>query len=107
MLSKCFRFFFFFFFFCFLFFVVVVFWGAWLGALHRRSEFANFCHNFIQNHLSKLVPMYKYFYSSHWFLNNQMFLLFPIVETNANYAEICRAGNLEVIFQQVPLVQFF
>ena len=53
------------------------------------------------------VPMHKHFYSSHWFLNNQMFLLFPIVETNANYAEICRVGNLEVIFQQVPLVQFF
>ena len=26
---------------------------------------------------------------------------------NANYAEICRVGNLEVAFQQVLLVQFF
>ena len=25
---------------------------------------------------------------------------------NANYAEICRVGNLEADFQQVPLVQF-
>ena len=26
---------------------------------------------------------------------------------NANYAEICRVGNLEADFQQVPLVHFF
>ena len=26
---------------------------------------------------------------------------------NANYAEICKAGNLEAEFQQVPLSQFF
>ena len=26
---------------------------------------------------------------------------------NANYAEICRVGNLEADFQQVWLVQFF
>ena len=26
---------------------------------------------------------------------------------NANYAEICKAGNLEADFQQVLLVQFF
>ena len=26
---------------------------------------------------------------------------------NANYAEICRVGNLEADFQQVRLVQFF
>ena len=26
---------------------------------------------------------------------------------NADYAEICRVGYLEAIFQQVPLVQFF
>ena len=25
----------------------------------------------------------------------------------AKYAEICRVGNLEADFQQVPLVQFF
>ena len=26
---------------------------------------------------------------------------------NANYVEICRIGNLEADFQQVPLVHFF
>ena len=26
---------------------------------------------------------------------------------NANYAEICRVGNLEADFEQVPLVHFF
>ena len=51
--------------------------------------------------------MHKKFYSSHWFLKNQVFSLFPIVKMNANYAEICRVGNLEADFQQVPLVQFF
>ena len=51
--------------------------------------------------------MHKKFYSSHCFLKNQVFSLFPIVKMNANYAEICRVGNLEADFQQVPLVQFF
>ena len=31
----------------------------------------------------------------------------PIVKMNVNFAEICRVGNLEADFQQVPLVQFF
>ena len=35
------------------------------------------------------------------------FHFFPIVKMNANYAEICRVGNLEADFQQVSLVQFF
>ena len=48
----------------------------------------------------------KNFYSSHWFLKNQIFSLFHIVKMNANYAEIYRVGNLETDFQQVPLVQF-
>ena len=26
---------------------------------------------------------------------------------NANYAETCRVGNLDVDFQKIPLVQFF
>ena len=26
---------------------------------------------------------------------------------NVNYAEICRVGKLEAVFQQVPLVHFF
>ena len=30
-----------------------------------------------------------------------------MVKSNANYAEICRVGNLEADFQQVPLVHFF
>ena len=50
--------------------------------------------------------MHKNFYFSR-FLKNQIFSLFPIVKMNANYAEICRVGNLEADFQQVPLVQFF
>ena len=51
--------------------------------------------------------MRKKFYSSQWFLKNQIFSLFPIVKMNENYAEICRVGNLEADFQQVSLVQFF
>ena len=35
------------------------------------------------------------------------FHFFPIVKMTANYAEICRVGNLESDFQQVLLVQFF
>ena len=51
--------------------------------------------------------MHKKFYSSQWFLKNQIFSLFPIVKMNANYEEICRVGNLEADFQQVLLVHFF
>ena len=60
----------------------------------------------MQNRLSKL-PMHKKFYSIHWILKNQIFSLFPIIKMNANFAEICRVGNLEADFQQVPFVQFF
>ena len=42
--------------------------------------------------------MHRKFYYTHWFLKNQIFHLFPIVKMNANYAEICRVGNLEVDF---------
>ena len=38
---------------------------------------------------------------------NQIFPLSPIVKLNANYAELCRVGNLEADFQYVPLVHFF
>ena len=38
---------------------------------------------------------------------NQIFSLFLIVKMNANYAEICRVGNLEADLEQVPFVQFF
>ena len=51
--------------------------------------------------------MHKKFNNSHLFLKNQIFSLFPIVKMNANYAEICRLGNLEADFQQVPIVHFF
>ena len=47
--------------------------------------------------------MYKKFYSSHWFLKNQIFSLFPIVKMNPNHVEISRVGNLEPDFQQVIL----
>ena len=40
----------------------------------------------------------KFFFSSHWFLKNQIFSLFPIVKLNANYAEIGRVGNLGADF---------
>ena len=39
-------------------------------------------------------------------LKNLIFSLFPMVKMNANYTEICRVGNLEADFQQVPFVQF-
>ena len=45
--------------------------------------------------------MHKKFYSSYWFLKNQIVSLFPIVKMNANYVEICWVGNLEEDFQQV------
>ena len=51
--------------------------------------------------------MHKQDYSSHWFLKNQIFSFFHIVQMNANYAEICRIDNFEVDFKQVPPVQFF
>ena len=70
-----------------------------LGALH--SKFANFCHDYLSCICSKK------FYSSHWILKNQTFSLFPIVKMNTNYTEICRVGNLEADFQQVPLGHFF
>ena len=51
--------------------------------------------------------MYKKICSSHEFLKNQIFSLFPIVKMKPNHAEIYRVGNLEPNFQQVPRVQFF
>ena len=51
--------------------------------------------------------MHEKVYFSHYFLKNQIFSLFLIVKMNANYAEICRVGNLEANFQQVPLVHVF
>ena len=44
--------------------------------------------------------MHENIYSCHWFLK----ITFPTVKMNANYAEMCRVGNLEADFQQVPLV---
>ena len=53
----------------------------------------------MQNHLLQLL-VYKNFYSSHYFylfifFFNQLFSLFPRVKMTANYAEICKVGNLE------------
>ena len=31
-------------------------------------------------------------------LKNEIFSLFPVVKMNANYAEICRVGNVEADF---------
>ena len=43
-----------------------------------------------------------------FFIFNQLhFSSFLILKTNANSAEICRARNLEAIFQQVLLSHFF
>ena len=51
--------------------------------------------------------MHKKFYCGHWFLKNEIVSLFLIVKMNANYAEICRVGNLEADFQPSPLIHFF
>ena len=76
------HFFFFFFFFFFSFsyhtynncdfdiFQKVVFCLALYRSLHRRSKFANFYHDLMQNYFSyfrNYIPMHKMFYSSHWF----------------------------------------
>ena len=42
-----------------------------------------------------------------FFFLNSKFLLFPILKMNANYAQICRVGNLEADFLQGPLAQYF
>ena len=39
--------------------------------------------------------------------NYSFYVFIPMVKMNANYAEICRVGNLEADFQQVLLVHFF
>ena len=76
----------------------------------RKSFFA---WPFTQKWICKLLScticrkMHKKFYSSHWFYKDQILSLFPIVKMNANYAEICRVGNLKSVCQQVLLVQFF
>ena len=51
--------------------------------------------------------MFFFFFFFFFFFLNQIFSLFLIVKINANYAEICRVGNLEADFQQVLLVHFF
>ena len=76
-----------------------------LGALHRRSKFANFCHDLIKticrNYLST-----KNVCSSHWCLKNQIYSPFPIVKMNANYAEICRVGRFSTRSTCSIFVQF-
>ena len=80
-----------------------------IGALHRSSEFANFCHSLMQNHLSKLLVLKKTptFIVVIGLKKTQIFSLFPTVKMNANNAEICRVGNLKADFRQVPLFHFF
>ena len=41
------------------------------------------------------------------FLKKSTISTFPIVKINVDYAEICRVGNTEADFQQVPLVKVF
>ena len=48
--------------------------------------------------------MHKKLYSSHWFYKIKYF--YSIVKMNANYAEICRVGNLKAEFQQIRLFNF-
>ena len=54
-------------------------------------------------HHSLLFFYVLHFYSSHWFLKNQ---IVSLLKTDVNYAEIRRVSNLEADFQQVSLVQF-
>ena len=51
--------------------------------------------------------MQKKFYSSHWFLKNQIFSLLPIVKMNANYAEICWVNNLNSAKKKVKDIFLF
>ena len=77
-----------------------------LGALLRRSKFANVRHDLMQNYLSS--PLTKSFILfAVFFLFKKKLSLFPIVKKNAIHAGLCRIGNLEADFQQVPLVQLF
>ena len=85
----------------------------WLGALYRRSKFANVCHDLMDGH-SFVVTSYAQtvfflvvFFFCLYFFKYQIFTLFPIVKMNANYEEICWVGNLKAHFQQVPLFNFF
>ena len=51
--------------------------------------------------------MHKKVYSSHFLKTTQIFLLCHVIKMHANYAEICRVGNLEADFLQVSFVQIF
>ena len=54
--------------------------------------------------------MHKKFYSSYCFLLfliNTKFSFLPIIKMNANYAEICRLGNLESDFQKSSAYPLF
>ena len=49
----------------------------------------------------------KTFYSSYCILRTEIFSFFPIVKMNANYAEFCRVGKLEVRFSTSSACSFF
>ena len=54
-----------------------------------------------------MTARYRFIKNASWgFLINQIFSLFPIVKMNANYAEICRVGNMVVIFNKFRLFIF-
>ena len=89
----------------------------------RLSHFANICHDSMQNYLSQLA-MHKKALFNHCFFFFFFFFFFCLFglfvflnqinifissrsKMDANYAEICRVGNFEAAFQQVPLVPFF
>ena len=58
--------------------------------------------------ISRITICRNYLYTKSFILVIAFFLIkyfhfFLIVKMNANYAEMCRLGNLEADFQQVPL----
>ena len=77
-----------------------------LGALHRRSKFAKCCPDLMKNHVVTIYAQ-KVLFLSFVFKKIKYYHFFPIAEMNANCAEMCRVGNLEADFQQIPYVQFF
>ena len=55
-----------------------------LGALHKRSKFANFYHDLMQTTCRSYLCTKS---SIHWILKNRIFSLFPIVKMSANLAK--------------------
>ena len=59
-----------------------------IGALHKRSKFANVCHENAKPFVVTTYEQNRSVYSRQTVLKNQIFSLFPIVKMNANYADI-------------------